>query len=88
VTSHSLTILLFAGLKEVAGRSSFEIPFREGLTVCGLRTLLKGLYPTTQSLLERSKIAVNDHFVEETTFLKVNDELAIIPPVSGGIWLS
>ena len=55
----------------------------EGGTVGSLRAALKRRYP---SLLEiRSlMIAVNNAYAEDDLFIGESDEIALIPPVSGG----
>jgi molybdopterin converting factor small subunit len=35
-------------------------------------------------LLPRCRIAVRQEFAEDSTEIRPNDELAVIPPVSGG----
>jgi molybdopterin converting factor subunit 1 len=74
------SVLLFAGLRELAGPSlAVELP--TGATVADLRRALSGrLGP----LLDASRIAVNHQFAEDSQVVSAGDELAVIPPVSGG----
>ena len=41
-------------------------------------------FPGLQALLGRSAVAVNQRLVDDSTTLREQDEIAWIPPVSGG----
>jgi len=64
------------GSKEVI----FEI---EGNTLMDLRSSLSKKYPELESL-NSLFIAVNQNYAEDETVLSETDEIALIPPVSGG----
>jgi molybdopterin converting factor small subunit len=49
-----------------------------------LRRALAERYPALAPLLERSAIAVNHDFADDSSILRESDEIAVIPPVSGG----
>jgi molybdopterin converting factor subunit 1 len=59
---------------------ALEIP---GRTVADLRRHLLQRYPALEGL-KSLFIAVNQNYADEGTELLANDEIAIIPPVSGG----
>lgn len=80
----TVTVLLFAAARDMAGAESVAVDLLEGATVAELRTTLARQIPTLARLLSRSAIAVNHDFAEETHVLDPTDELAVIPPVSGG----
>ncbi len=75
-------IKAFGITKDIIGarETLFEL---DGETVGSLRKALKQRYP---SLLEiRSlMIAVNNNYAEDQLSLSESDEIALIPPVSGG----
>jgi len=75
----SVHVRLFAGLRERAGWSSREI---EARTVADVWPAL-GLGDEPQGLL----YAVNREYAEPTQELRDGDEVALIPPVSGGTFL-
>jgi molybdopterin converting factor subunit 1 len=54
-----------------------------GHTVAELRQHLSRNYPALEGL-KSLFIAVNQHYADDKTELKETDEIAIIPPVSGG----
>lgn len=41
-------------------------------------------HPELSALLPRSRVAVNQAYVDATTVVDTDDEIAIIPPVGGG----
>ena len=54
-----------------------------GNTVADLRNDLAKQYPSLESL-NSLFIAVNQNYAEDKTVLSETDEIALIPPVSGG----
>lgn len=78
-----MRVLLFAGLAEVAGQRELTVgdvdPPR---TVGELEARLREEWP---ALASRSfRIAVNQRYAAAEDELGADDELALIPPVSGG----
>ncbi len=61
---------------------SVELPV--GATVAALRLELARQIPALAPLLAKSAIAVNHDFAEDNRSILSGDEVAIIPPVSGG----
>ncbi len=80
----TLTVLLFAKLRDAAGSDSVTVELHAGTTVADLRRHLAGTYPAVAGLLERSAVAVNHDFADTDRPLAAGDEIALIPPVSGG----
>lgn len=78
-----IKVLLFAGIAEKLGQQQIVVDQGE-ITVQGLREWLAQQYPAIAIDLERAMIAVNEEFADDETNLKTDDEVAIIPPVSGG----
>jgi molybdopterin synthase catalytic subunit len=77
-------VLFFGMLKEVAGRSSelFELP--EDSSAQSLLAILMEKYPGIRESLASIAIAVNQHYRPPDTKLRDGDEIALLPPVSGG----
>ncbi len=78
-------VRLFATLRERAGRDSVEVELPEGATVAeALDELarLPGLAEPLQRMTVR--MAVNRDYADAGTRLAAEDELALIPPISGG----
>jgi molybdopterin synthase catalytic subunit len=81
----TVTVRLFAILRERAGSDSVEIELPDGATVGDALTAL-AQRPGLAELLERLpvRMAVNRDYAEPGTRLAAGDELALVPPVSGG----
>jgi molybdopterin converting factor subunit 1 len=81
-----LQVRLFAILRERAGRDNLEIEVAEGATVAeALRALGEENEPLGAALEAMPVVmAVNRSYVGEDAVLSEGDELALIPPVSGG----
>jgi molybdopterin converting factor subunit 1 len=81
-----LQVRLFAILRERAGRDALEIDLAEGATVAeALRALAAESEPLGEALEAMPVVmAVNRSYVGEDARLSPGDELALIPPVSGG----
>jgi molybdopterin converting factor subunit 1 len=81
-----LQVRLFAVLRERAGRESLEIKVAEGATVAeALQALAAASEPLAEALEAMPVVmAVNRSYVGTEATLAPGDELALIPPVSGG----
>src|SRR5262245_12207605 len=81
----TVTVRLFAILRERAGRDSIDVELDEGATVAEALERLSAA-PELGDLLERMpvRMAVNRDYADAETTLSSGDELALVPPVSGG----
>lgn len=79
-----LTVLLFAAARERAGTDALAVELPPGATVADLRAALVDRCPALASLLAWSAVAVNHDYAADTRLLCSGDEVALIPPVSGG----
>ena len=77
----TLTVLLFAAARDLAGTAAITVNLPPGATVADLRAALA---PALGGLLARSAVAVNHDFADDARALAPGDEVAVIPPVSGG----
>lgn len=75
-------VKLFAGLREAAGTSSRELDLEAGATVEGALARLREELPALSGA--RFTVAINRSYATASTPLGEGDELALIPPVSGG----
>lgn len=78
-----LNILAFGITKDIVGGSSIEIELPEGLSVGELKNKLGDRYPDMKKLTSLL-VAVNEEYGDDTYVLTEKDEIALIPPVSGG----
>ena len=81
----TVTVRLFAMLRERAGRNELDLELADGATVADAMRALRGR-DGLGDVLERMPVraAVNREYVADDTLLSSGDELALIPPVSGG----
>jgi len=81
-----MTILLFGITKDIVGSSSLSMPISNAAqlkTVGELKTYLGHTYPKLKDLTSLA-IAVNNSYADDDVKIDNFDEIALIPPVSGG----
>lgn len=79
-----IRVKLFAVLKDAAGTGELALELPEGATVQSARQALLAQFPALGKHLPRVAFAVNCTYVRSDSPLRGDDELALIPPVSGG----
>ena len=80
----SVFVHLFATAAERTGERMIGIGFDPPFSVADLRRTLQEVYPSLLDLLPRCAVAVNHEYVADDQLLQDRDEVAVIPPVSGG----
>ncbi len=80
----TVRILLFAGLRERLRSDWVDLELPEGVTVAELLVTLGDAHPTLRELLPPCRVAVEQEFVAAGHRVRAGDEVAVIPPVSGG----
>jgi|YNPMSStandDraft_1061717.scaffolds.fasta_scaffold01170_11 molybdopterin converting factor subunit 1 len=81
VTIH---VRLFAIFREMVGMDHIALELPAGSTVSDLIQELSQRWPNLRSILKRSAIAINQEYASAQRPLMPGDEVALIPPVSGG----
>lgn len=81
----TIQIRLFAILRERAGVSEFKIECPEGSLVSHAVAQIQQRFPIIAAYCNRAAYAVNCSYAQANTILHDGDELALIPPVSGGV---
>lgn len=79
-----ICVRLFAAHREIIGASELSVSLTEGATVGTLWELLVAEYPRLAGYSGRLLYAVNQEFAGLVSELHDGDEVAFIPPVSGG----
>lgn len=79
-----IKVLFFASAKEITGKSKTEIELSDGQTTADLVSALTELYPSLNITRDQISIAVNQTYCREVKVLNNNDEVALLPPISGG----
>lgn len=82
--SIGIAVKLFGSLREEVGAKQLEFDLDAGTTVQQLRAQLAGRYPTFASLGDRLAASLNLEICDEDAVLSDGDEVAFLPPVSGG----
>jgi len=78
-------IQLFAGLAERFGKAAVTLDLEENtLRVKALKQALIAHYPDHEPLITASFVAANQSYAADDDNVKCSDELALLPPVSGG----
>ncbi|WP_250254291.1 molybdopterin converting factor subunit 1 [Chryseobacterium sp. Marseille-Q3244] len=78
-----LKILAFGIIKDIFGVSKKEFEVQDNLNVKELKMILENDFPQLVKL-KSYFIAVNEEYAEEHQIITETDEIAVIPPVSGG----
>lgn len=79
-----IAIKLFAAARELAGAGEIAVDAAESVTIGELRRLLAEQRPEIAPLAERSMMALNAQYCDDAARISPDDEVALIPPVSGG----
>jgi molybdopterin converting factor subunit 1 len=79
-----LEVLLFGPARDLAGGERIDLDLPEDATVAMAAEALAERCPPLAPALSSVRFAVNRTFAEADRQLRPGDELAVIPPVSGG----
>jgi molybdopterin converting factor subunit 1 len=77
-------VLFFGMLKDLAGRSSDLLSLPEQATLNDVVVHYEDLIPRLVQLASSIAVSINQEFAEPDSKLKEGDEIAFLPPVSGG----
>lgn len=80
----TITIKLFAVLRDAANVAEFSLILPDNATVADAMNTIAAQYPALAPHLPRTAAAVNLERAAPDTKLNDHDELALLPPVSGG----
>jgi len=79
-----IRVLLFGVLKDLAGQSLIDADFPNGSSVAAVLENSAVAWPRIRTLLPSIAVAVNREYAKPETKLADGDEVALLPPVSGG----
>ena len=82
-TNLQLTILTFGITRDIIGASEFQLQLPAPANVDSLQQHLRSTYPALDDL-RSLRVAVNGAYATPQQALQQADEIALIPPVSGG----
>lgn len=79
-----LSLRFFGHLSEAISADAVDLEVAAGADVAAVRCLVAGRHPDLAARLERCMVAVNAEFAAADLRLEEGDEVAFLPPVSGG----
>ena len=79
----NIKVISFGIAKEIIGQLELPVQLTETATVADLKRYLIQQFPYFQKLASL-RVAVNTEYADDATSLHSNDEIVLIPPVSGG----
>ena len=77
-------VLFFGVLKDLVGKASESLEVRDGATVADVLTHYEAHIPRMREFLPTVALSVNQHYSGPGALLGDDDEVALLPPVSGG----
>lgn len=77
-------MLFFGPACDWTGTESERVDLDDGVTLATLKTLLVDRHPRLEDVMTAVRFAVNQEFALDDTALHDGDEVALVPPVSGG----
>jgi len=83
-------VLLFAALREAVGEKTLELELAETATLADLLARLEARHAALARYRGRLFVARNEERASPSTALRDGDEIALLPPVSGGserVWV-
>jgi MoaE-MoaD fusion protein len=80
----NVRVRAFAAVREALGQSEMDLAVAPGTDVAGILTALAAAYPDARLAERRVAVAVNRAYAPRSQVLADGDEVALIPPVSGG----
>jgi molybdopterin converting factor subunit 1 len=79
-----IRVLFFGMLKDIVGRNQDELDVPEGSSVADVLARYELRFPSLRKSLPSVAVAVNQQYAGREHKLKAGDEIALLPPVSGG----
>jgi molybdopterin converting factor subunit 1 len=80
----AVRVRLFARLREQAGVETENLELPPGSTVAGVYDELRRMHPELEADRDSVRGAVNQEFADWSAPVAAGDEVAFVPPVSGG----
>ncbi len=81
-----VTVQYYARLRELAGCAEWSCDLPDGSTVADVWQAGVARYPAVVELGASLSCAVNADFSRMNAAVRDGDEIAFLPPVSGGAW--
>ena len=79
-----MRVLLFAQIKDAVGAAELDLSIADELKVAELWLVLIAAQPKLAAFQSSTRLARNGEYADQATIFYNTDEVALIPPVSGG----
>jgi molybdopterin converting factor subunit 1 len=79
----TVNILAFGIAKDIFGASTISVELPDTPSAADLKTVVEQRYPRLKQITSYL-LAVNNEYADDSLLLNERDEIAVIPPVSGG----
>ena len=83
-TGRKINLKLYALIKDILGKDRIDMDWTNNMTVGDLRKKLDASYPILSIVNARFSISVNRKPVDDSELIRNTDEIAVLPPISGG----
>jgi len=84
LVKQSLSIKLFASIRQAMNSNEIKINIDNGITVLQMKQIIFETFPNLKKLNIPFFVAINHKYSKDSDVIDTNDEIALIPQVSGG----
>lgn len=81
---NKIDLRLYASVKDLLGKDRITVVWTDDMTVGDLRKRLNESFPILSVVNAQFTISVNRRAVNDRKSIQMTDELAVLPPISGG----